>query len=1018
MFFNRNTGKEVGARIFHTKLKPLIVVMSPLMALSTNYSASAAVIDYADGENKTGAITLTNNATQFQVTNGGATQSGNVQGGYVIEKIGAGKLTLSGDNLTTGIVVSQGTLQIIDNAIYHTGDITNNATLELGVTSPLTTYYVNKVISGTGDFVKTGAGGLALNKANTYTGITTVTEGTLNVTGSIASTTVNVDTGGKLQVGGSSIADAAALTLSGTGDLSLTGSETIGSLASASGTSTVIIYSNKTLTTGDAADTTFAGVISDGGAFASDIGNLAKTGTGTFTLTGANTYTGTTTVTEGTLNVTGSIASTTVNVDTGGKLQVGGSSIADAAALTLNGTGQLQITSSETIGSLASASGTSTVTLGANTLTTGDATDTTFAGVASGTGGLTKTGTGTFTLTGANTYTGGTTIMAGTLQIGSGGSIGSITGDIANNSKLTFNRSDVLTYGNVISGTGSLTKLGAGSLNLSNANTYTGTTTVNAGTLSVNGSIINSTTTVNTGGALGGNGTVGSVYIAGGTVAPGNSIGTLNVNGNVDFSAGGVYAVEIDDAGNTDLIKASGTATLTNGTINVKPKAGSYGGSTNYTVLTAAGGLGGTTFSGVSSSLAFVTPTLSYDANNVYLNIRRNSTRYSQTAVTPNQVAVGAALDSIYNSGNKSLNDIYNNLNVLTEKGARQAYDSLSGVQLNYSNLAALQSVGQFKGLLFARIGQKTSMSANNQRHLLAYNQGETMIDVGPQLFDDDQIVKRDWWLRGSGNFGDISSNSESRGARYSTGGVGVGADWGLSNKQTIGVAFGYSHTNTDVEEASLNVNSYQVALYGKKSLDNNYYISAVTGVGYHHTKANRTVNVGTTNQTAKSDFDSQTMNVSIEGGHTFELSGKAMLTPFAGLEYTHIKREGFTEHGAGSSNLQVGEESQNSLKSSIGARVEKIWITAKGYHIKPSAELAWVRELADDQASFYAGFGGVSDILFNVKGVKLDRNRARAGLGVNAAFSEESSFDLKYQGEIAESDVHHNISATFKMKW
>ena len=77
------------------------------------------------------------------------------------------------------------------------------------------------------------------------------------------------------------------------------------------------------------------------------------------------------------------------------------------------------------------------------------ATRSTYGGVISGTGTLTKSGAGTLTLTGANTYTGGTTISAGTLQIGNGGTTGSVAGNIVDNGALVFNRSDALTYAGV-----------------------------------------------------------------------------------------------------------------------------------------------------------------------------------------------------------------------------------------------------------------------------------------------------------------------------------------------------------------------------------------------------------------------------------------------------------------------------------------------------------------------------------------------------------------------------------------
>src|SRR5262245_44261268 len=135
---------------------------------------------------------------------------------------------------------------------------------------------------------------------------------------------------------------------------------------------------------------------------------------------------------------------------------------------------------------------------------------------------------------------------------------------------------------------GSLVKVGTGTLMLSGINTYTGATTVNAGTLIVNGSIANSAVTVNAGATLAGVGTVGATTINnGGTFAPGNSPGTMTVQGNLAFQSGAIYLV----ASSANVI-AGGTATLA-GTVNATFLSGRYV-TRNYTILTAAGGLNGT----------------------------------------------------------------------------------------------------------------------------------------------------------------------------------------------------------------------------------------------------------------------------------------------------------------------------------------------------------------------------------------------------------------------------------------
>ena len=178
---------------------------------------------------------------------------------------------------------------------------------------------------------------------------------------------------------------------------------------------------------------------------------LAKTGSGNLTLTAANTYTGPTFVTAGTLRIG--------NGGTTGSLD-------PASTITNNG---------------------SIVFNRTNTLTQG----TDFASVISGTGSLTKTSTGTLILGGDNTYTGATTISAGTLQIGNGGTTGrlAVSSVITNNAALVFNRSNAITQGsgfaNAISGSGSLTKAGTGTLTLNTDNTYAGPTTVNSGSIKV-----------------------------------------------------------------------------------------------------------------------------------------------------------------------------------------------------------------------------------------------------------------------------------------------------------------------------------------------------------------------------------------------------------------------------------------------------------------------------------------------------------------------------------------------------
>ncbi len=296
---------------------------------------------------------------------------------------------------------------------------------------------------------------------------------------------------------------------------------------------------------GDAAITaTIASALTGSARLVKDMG-------GTLVLTGTNSYTGGTAINGGTLSISSD------------------ANLGDAAGgLSFNG-GTLNITNT-TVGSNRAVN-----LVGTGTVRT-DGTGLNLRGLVSGAGALVKDGNGSLMLAADNSYTGGTTINAGLLMLGEGGTTGSILGNIVNNGRFAVNRSDTYTFAGAVSGSGDMLNMGTGTTILTAANSYAGVTLVSTGTLLINGnqSAATGLTTVRTIATLGGTGVIGGNVDLDGTLSPGaGGAGTLTINGNLSMGAGARLAYDFgapNAAGSplNDVVNVGGNLTL-DGTINV-----------------------------------------------------------------------------------------------------------------------------------------------------------------------------------------------------------------------------------------------------------------------------------------------------------------------------------------------------------------------------------------------------------------------------------------------------------------
>ncbi len=251
-----------------------------------------------------------------------------------------------------------------------------------------------------------------------------------------------------------------------------------------------------------------------------------------------------------------------------------------------------------------------------------------------------------------------------------------------------------------------------GTVNFTGANAYSGPIAVADATFELApGAVSASSYTIGAGGVIGGTGTIGGLTVLnGGTASPGYSPGTLTVNGNVSFGAGSTYRVDITPQGANDLILASGTATISGGTVQVNAVQGTYAPGARYTILTAQGGVSGQ-FSGLTVNYAFLDPVLSYDANDVYLTVWRNTASFPDAAYTTNQKAAAAAVENL-----PITNPVYTAVVQLSGAQAPAAFDSLSGAAYASASSVMQQQSSYLREAVGTRVRQGSSVSRASAR--------------------------------------------------------------------------------------------------------------------------------------------------------------------------------------------------------------------------------------------------------------------------------------------------------------
>jgi autotransporter-associated beta strand protein len=852
-------------------------------------------------------------------------------------------------------------------------------------------------VSGAGGVTINGGGGVQLSATNAYTGPTTIAvDGQLYITGpgSIALSSA-VANDGIFDIS-RAWAPVDIQTLSGSGHVSLGGQ-------------------NLRITRGSSV---FSGIISDHDdkalyAYRGTGGSLTVAG-GIQILSGANTYTGGTTVTGGaTLGIFDD-----TNLGTGGRLTLDRGTLAAMASLTspravkLGANGGVIDTRANTLG---------------------------LTGPVSGPGGLTKQGAGLLVLSGVNDYLGGTTVNEGTLRLGAGaflpatgaltvnggffdlngnsitvGSLSGAGGTIALGSGTLISDDDAITVlASVITGTGGLTKSGTGILNLTGINTYTGPTSVTNGRLAVNGSITGDVT-VGADGVLGGAGTIFGSVTSIGVVAPGNSIGTLTVNGALVQNAGSTYQVEANSLGQADRINvtgAPGTATFNGGVVSVLAAPGVYAPATTYTILNATGGVAGT-FAGAFVDLPFLQASLSYDPGNVFLTLAPGG--FARGAATANQAAAGAVLDRSVAGATGDFATVIGTLAGVSLQQGQAAMDAISGQ--NHSGFATA-GIGNSLGFMNV-LGQQMSLARGG-----AGTGTRTALAQACDVACDGDAESR-WSVWGSlvGVTGSVAGNGGAATLTYNSGGAAAGIDYRVAPDLLLGMGVGFASGNQWLSgfTGRAITDTYLATLYASFTRSG-FYLDALAGIGLSNNNMTRQIPIaGLISRTAFGQTSANQVLGQVEAGYAIGLHepSRARATPFVRLQGITNDQAGFGEWGASSLNLNVAQQTTGSLRSTIGVDLEGAFDLGWRDALALQVRLGWAHEFADTSRPVTATFAGAPGTPFTVFGAAPQRNAAVIGLAASTAIAQSTSLYLRYDGDVGTGTDNHALSGGFRMRW